>query len=786
MRTLPTFRSKTLFSMIPAVGPSSALLLAAVAFGGAPLTAAVAGNAPKAVSDSATTNEDAAVLIDPLANDTDKDAGDALTLASVGAPKVTGATASVVVVAGRRVIRYVPAPHASGSDSFTYVVSDSTARTATGKVTVSVAKLPDAPVLALPGLIEMPAGAKSVVLPLQVADVDGDSLTLTVTVASGTLLWNPASGVSVKGGGSGQPAIVLSGKAVALAAGLAGLSYRPAGTALAPVALFASVTDGSYMQDATASIVAAGTVVRYGFDEGSGDSAGGGSSAFLARIAPGASWTTGFSGSAIRTSAAGWADAVGATALPIDGPFTFSVRVRTDVLLSQMAAGYPSIVAQQDWDGNAGFYLGSLSAHGDRIGVRVLGGTDQSQRAEITADFAQASVWAHLAAVSDGTTLRLYINGVEAGTAAMPAGARPAAIPLSIGWGGFEGAIDDLAFTGRALTAGEVAALAGPAPADAAPVISVQSTANAIAGVPLSIAAGATDDVAVTGVSWSIIAGPSNATISQPTSLGAKFTFKSAGAYVVRLSVSDAQRTVSRDVRVQASGAIDLVKALMTLDKGLVADWTFEDGSGVLVDDITLHGHDGAISGGVAWTTDGASGGALSFPGNDAAVVVPDSVALRLSTFTLAAWVRPQAVQISPFPAIISKQSWSGNAGFLLGGLQQGNGTFGVRILGGADITQRAEISVDPLPAGTWSHLAASYDGEQLRVFRNGAQVASRTASGVAINQDAIPLMLGWFYRGDLDGVRIYDRALPKAEMQLLGTLRFLAGNKAVLPTAAN
>ena len=75
------------------------------------------------------------------------------------------------------------------------------------------------------------------------------------------------------------------------------------------------------------------------------------------------------------------------------------------------------------------------------------------------------------------------------------------------------------------------------------------------------------------------------------------------------------------------------------------------------------------------------------------------------------------------------------------------------------------------LPAGTWSHLAATYDGSQLRLYVNGTQVAQTAASG-SIATSTAPLRIGgnavwgeWF-SGWIDEVRVYGRALSAAEIQ--------------------
>ena len=71
----------------------------------------------------------------------------------------------------------------------------------------------------------------------------------------------------------------------------------------------------------------------------------------------------------------------------------------------------------------------------------------------------------------------------------------------------------------------------------------------------------------------------------------------------------------------------------------------------------------------------------------------------------------------------------------------------------------------------TWAHLATTYDGTTLRLFINGVQ-AGQLAIGGSITTSAGALRIGgnntwgeWF-QGDIDEVRVYNRALNATELQ--------------------
>src|ERR1041385_7221686 len=74
---------------------------------------------------------------------------------------------------------------------------------------------------------------------------------------------------------------------------------------------------------------------------------------------------------------------------------------------------------------------------------------------------------------------------------------------------------------------------------------------------------------------------------------------------------------------------------------GLVAAYSFDEGSGTTVNDFSGNGNTGTISG-ATWTTLGKFSNAMRFNGSTNWVTVNDSDSLDLSTgMTLEAWVFP-------------------------------------------------------------------------------------------------------------------------------------------------
>ncbi len=142
---------------------------------------------PVANDDTATTDEDAPVTIDVLANDTDAD-GDTLTITSATVPADQG---TVEIVDGKLV--FTPAENFSGEATITYTVDDGNGGTDTGTVAVTVDGVNDGPDAVDAADTTDFNTAVTVDLLANDTDVDGDTLTVTaasVPAAQGTLVNN--------------------------------------------------------------------------------------------------------------------------------------------------------------------------------------------------------------------------------------------------------------------------------------------------------------------------------------------------------------------------------------------------------------------------------------------------------------------------------------------------------------------------------------------------------------------------------------------------------------------
>jgi hypothetical protein len=199
---------------------------------------------------------------------------------------------------------------------------------------------------------------------------------------------------------------------------------------------------------------------------------------------------------------------------------------------------------------------------------------------------------------------------------------------------------------------------------------------------------------------------------------------------------------------------------------GLVAAYTF-DRSATSATDVTGRGHTGTLVGGVTWTSSGKFCGALSFDGVNDRVTIADAADLDLNAaWTLMAWVRPTALS-GNWRTVIMKERSTNALAYGLYANDNGTTPPAGYINVGSDVAVRGTTA---LPLNSWSHLALARGSNVLRLYMNGAEVATMSNSG-SIPATTNPLTIGgngpwgeWF-QGQIDEVRVYGRELSAAEV---------------------
>lgn len=106
-----------------------------------------------------------------------------------------------------------------------------------------------------------------------------------------------------------------------------------------------------------------------------------------------------------------------------------------------------------------------------------------------------------------------------------------------------------------------------------------------------------------------------------------------------------------------------------------------------------------------------------------------------------------------------------------------------------AGVTTEVQSPPGTLLAQQWTYLGATYDGQTMRLYRDGSEVASSTKTGNIDGDPSAAVSIGWqpgapaavSFSGRIDDLRIYNRALDPND---LDAARQAALNQNTAPTA--
>ncbi|MEU9409051.1 LamG domain-containing protein [Streptomyces sp. NPDC048281] len=223
------------------------------------------------------------------------------------------------------------------------------------------------------------------------------------------------------------------------------------------------------------------------------------------------------------------------------------------------------------------------------------------------------------------------------------------------------------------------------------------------------------------------------------------------------------------------------------LPTGLAGHWPL-DGSGA---DRSGLEHPVALGTGASWTALRA-GGELSFDGTAGAYAATASVLDTTAPFTVTAWVRlaDDAVLTNMYTAV--SQDGTGVSRFLLQ-YDDTAGTWAFKVRSEDQTTKVSALAAAPVTkTGVWTHLAGVWDGAHVRLYVNGALEGSAdTTLSWAAPQGFSIGRARWDggyvnrFKGAVDDVRAYGRALDADEIALVSGRTARANNVYLMDTSA-
>jgi hypothetical protein len=327
---------------------------------------------------------------------------------------------------------------------------------------------------------------------------------------------------------------------------------------------------------------------------------------------------------------------------------------------------------------------------------------------------------------------------------------------------------------------GNVSAPSNEAPAQVpfdttAPTVSLTApAAGATVSGFVTITASATDDVTVAGVQFLLDGANLGTEVTGPGptySFSWNSTASLNGGHTLSARARDGagNSTVASNVGVTVSN---------TIPSALAASYSFREGMGTTTADGSGNAITGTLSG-ATWSTSGKIGNALSFNGTNAYVNLNNPTALKTTgSMTWMAWVNATA-NPGDDGQIISKSNDASGWQFKTSP-DTGPHTFAIAVSGSGPRAQRNSRTVRLL--NTWYHVAGVYNAtaQTLDIYVNGvldngvltnAIPSVQTVPNINVNIGRRTGGSGYYFKGLIDEVAVYNRALSAAEIQSLMNL---------------
>jgi len=413
----------------------------------------------------------------------------------------------------------------------------------------------------------------------------------------------------------------------------------------------------------------------------------------------------------------------------------------------------------------------SLQLDGPQLELAIIQGGVR-RRLEAPAGTVVAGGVHHVVGTYDGAVQRLYVNGHEVASQALTGAASTTANPLHVGaWNAsqehFHGVIDEPAVYAKVLGAARVAAHY------AAGVARLTAPAG-LAATPLS-----TSEV---GLSWTntasgetglVVQRSTSAAFSSPVTVAlpaGTSSYRDSGlepstTYWYRVKATADASSSPWSAAVQATTAKTYSQTIR--DDHPVSYWRLDETSGTVAGDETV-ANPGAFVGATALGAPGLipsdpASTAVGFDGATAEVRIGQSGSLNLgSAIALEAWIQP-----SRLPAAGEIRTILAKTGSYALELDGGSPAFSVSVLG-ARFALAAPAGT--IAVGRRSYVVGTYDGATMRLWVDGAEVASRALSG-AVDQTLAGARIGsWdghqrFFAGVIDEAALYAKALSAEQI---------------------
>ncbi|MDB6065707.1 MAG: hypothetical protein JWR26_1915 [Pedosphaera sp.] len=449
------------------------------------------------------------------------------------------------------------------------------------------------------------------------------------------------------------------------------------------------------------------------------------------------------------------------------------------------ATTYSDILRQQGFSTQVPDFLLAFQGNGTLLTFGLdtsVGGYQELHVPINAADYTDGN-WHHLAATYDGTTKRIYVDGILIGSVAQTGSTAFAGSESEIGAGAgftqfsiqefFNGQIDEVRIWSVARSAANInsnlfTTLSGNEPGllayyrfdEGSGTSTTDSSPNGHSGTLVNNPVWIPSTVPTMLPPLPITSAASNVAANSATLNGTVYAWGTATAvyFDYGTTTNYGSQTPLQNLGIMSgatsiSAPISGLSILNTYHYRLVAI-----GAGA-----TNRGIDQVIS-----TPAPVFGNALSLNGTSSFVSIPVISTSNINAFSLEAWIKPANLTATTYSDILRQQVYSSGVPCWMLAFQ-GKGTlltFGLATSGPGYQELHVPINPADYTDGNWHHLAATYDGTTKRIYVDGILIGSVAQTGPVAYSGSDNGIGAWpsaagseFFNGQIDEVRIWSVA---------------------------
>ncbi|HET7302698.1 MAG TPA: LamG domain-containing protein [Candidatus Saccharimonadales bacterium] len=198
----------------------------------------------------------------------------------------------------------------------------------------------------------------------------------------------------------------------------------------------------------------------------------------------------------------------------------------------------------------------------------------------------------------------------------------------------------------------------------------------------------------------------------------------------------------------------------------LIAAWGFDEGTGTTARDSSEHNLPLTLSGSVTWVTGHSGGTALE--NNSTGTALATNWTSLGTPVSMMCWAKPTDLTAGTNRPLIGVWNgtdantstefalWAQRGDFSTANVLQGN----ARIGGGLVTANHTALALN-----TWVHLALTYDGSTLRLYRDGTEVSNFGITGTVATGTFDFIVVPSGAHAQVDDVRVFNTALTAAQV---------------------